>query len=91
MPGPQVAVSPGRHVIAHEAHAPTAGALHDAPLSFFSFLEAVVFLRLWSSAATDWPVDTNNAATTSAISNRINTSPKAGYGFTASTSSASFA
>src|ERR1700754_4046419 len=48
MPGPHVAVSPGRHVMAHEAHAPTAGALHEAPVSFLSlsfFSAACAFLR----------------------------------------------
>jgi hypothetical protein len=35
--GAHVAVSPGRHVIAHEEHGPTAGALHDAPVSTLGF------------------------------------------------------
>src|SRR4051812_40258065 len=39
-PGAQDAVSPGRQLIAHEAHAPTAGVLQDAPVSVF-FFEAV--------------------------------------------------
>jgi len=37
-PGAQVAVSPGRHVMLHAAQLPTAGALHDAPVSGFFFV-----------------------------------------------------
>ena len=45
-PGPHDAVSPGLHVIAHEAHGPTAGALHDAPVSAFFFaVDACAFFR----------------------------------------------
>jgi hypothetical protein len=32
-----MAVSPGRHVMLHAAHVPTAGALHDVPVSTFGF------------------------------------------------------
>jgi hypothetical protein len=35
--GAQIAVSPGRQVIAHDEHGPTAGALHEAPVSTFVF------------------------------------------------------
>ena len=33
----QVAVSPGRQVMLHAAQGPTAGALHEAPVSTFFF------------------------------------------------------
>ena len=36
-PPPQLAVSPGRHVMLHAAQVPTAGALHEAPVSTFFF------------------------------------------------------
>jgi hypothetical protein len=36
-PGAHVALSPGRHVMLHAAQGPTAGALHEAPVSTFDF------------------------------------------------------
>jgi hypothetical protein len=73
IPGPQVAVSPGLHVIAHDAQAPTAGALHDAPVSAFlslSFFAACARLRVCSSAEAGLPA-TKSAATTAMIRDRI--------------------
>jgi hypothetical protein len=37
-PGAHVAISPGRHVMLHAAQVPTAGTLHDAPVSGFFFV-----------------------------------------------------
>jgi hypothetical protein len=39
----QLAVVAGGHVIVHAAHTPTAGALHDAPASIFSFFALAFF------------------------------------------------
>jgi hypothetical protein len=44
----QVAVSPGRQVTLHEAQVPTAGALHEAPISAFFFS---LFVRLSEASA----------------------------------------
>jgi hypothetical protein len=73
IPGPQVAVSPGLHVIAHDAQLPTAGALHEAPVSAFlslSFLAACARLRECSSAAAGL-AETKSAATTAMMKDRI--------------------
>ena len=72
-PGEHVAVSPGLHVMAHEAHGPTAGALHEAPASAFFFAaDACDFLRGWSCAKAGPQV---SIATTVAIRRRFMTRP----------------
>src|SRR4051812_31823167 len=76
VPGPHVAVFPGRHSMAHEAHAPTAGALHVAPIGFLSFLAALVFLWLCSSAASG-AVATRSAA--KAATNRVRMDPPSSW------------
>jgi hypothetical protein len=43
MPGAQVTVSPGWHVMAHEAQRPISGTLHEAPIGAFCFASADFF------------------------------------------------
>jgi len=42
-PPAQLAVSPGLQVMLHKAHVPTAGALHEAPVSTFFFSAGFFF------------------------------------------------
>jgi hypothetical protein len=78
-PDAHVTVSPGRHVIAHDAQVPSAGALHDGPVSAFdfslSFFVLCGFLRLVSSDETGL-LTTSSAATTATSRDRIMCPPE---------------
>jgi hypothetical protein len=59
----QLAVVAGGHVIVHAAHRPTAGALHDAPASIFSFFALAFFFFSEASAGFTISTPVNNATT----------------------------
>jgi hypothetical protein len=59
-PAVHVAVSPGRHVMLHAAQLPTAGALHDVPVSILGFFVACDFF-LGESSADAGPQNTRAA------------------------------